>query len=62
MRVWRATSAGVTLSVMEAEPVIYREEAAALMFAVMDILAEARRIRRLLEGDDDGEEGEGVSE
>jgi hypothetical protein len=47
---------------MEAEPVIYREEAAALMFAVMDILAEARRIRRLLEGDDDGEEGEGVSE
>jgi hypothetical protein len=47
---------------MEAEPVIYRYEAAALMFAVMDILAEARRIRRLLEGDDDGEEGEGVSE
>jgi hypothetical protein len=34
----------------------------ALMFAVMDILAEARRIRRLLEGDDGEEEEEGVSE
>jgi hypothetical protein len=32
------------------------------MFTVTDILAEARRIRRLLEGDDDGEEEEGLSE
>jgi hypothetical protein len=62
MRVWRTSRADVTLLAMEAEPVISREEAAALMFAVMDILAEARRIRRLLEGEDDGEEGEGVSE
>jgi hypothetical protein len=47
---------------IEPEPVIYREEAAALMFTVTDILGEVRRIRRLLEDDDDGEEEEGISE
>jgi hypothetical protein len=42
------------------EPVLSREEAAALLFAVFDILAEIRAIRQLLE--DDGEEEEGVSQ
>lgn len=44
-----------TLLGMNGEPVVYREEAVGLMFAVMSILNELRRIRRLLEGDD-GEE------
>jgi hypothetical protein len=43
---------------IEAEPVIHREEALAVAFAVTDILAELRRIRRVLEGGDDGEEEE----
>jgi hypothetical protein len=37
---------------IEPETVIHREEALALMFAVMDILAELRAIREFLEGDD----------
>jgi hypothetical protein len=40
---------------VDAEPVVYREEAVGVMFAVMAILEEVRRVRRLLEGDD-GEE------
>jgi hypothetical protein len=40
---------------VDAEPVVYREEAVAVMFAVMSILEEVRRMRRFLEGDD-GEE------
>ena len=32
------------------------------MFTFTDILAEVRRIRRLLEGGEDGEEEEGFSE
>jgi hypothetical protein len=42
-------------------PVIHREEAISLLFTVTDILGEARAIRELLEGEDDGEEEEGVS-
>jgi hypothetical protein len=40
---------------VKAEPVLYRDEALGLVFAVHDILEEVRRIRALLE-DDDGEE------
>jgi hypothetical protein len=41
---------------MESEPVIHRDEAVGLIFAVSDILENVRAIRRLLE--DDGEEEE----
>jgi hypothetical protein len=51
-----ADAAGVRPFGIELEPVIYREEALALMFAVMDILAELRAISELLEGDDGEEE------
>jgi hypothetical protein len=40
----------------EAEPVVSREEAVGLLFGVADILAELRRIRRALGGDDEEEE------
>lgn len=46
---------------MEAEPVLQREEVVSLLFAVYDMLAEVRAIRRLLEGND-GEEEEGLSD
>jgi hypothetical protein len=55
-----ADAAGVRPFGIELEPVIYREEALAVAFAVTDILAELRRIRRVLEDGDDGEEEEGV--
>jgi hypothetical protein len=50
------------VSDIEPRPVIYREEAVGLLFAVADILDEIRAIRRLPEGHDDGEEEEGLSE
>ena len=59
--VWRAGAACERIAVVEAEQVIYRDEAAAFMFTVADILEEVRAIRELLENDD-GEEEEAVSE
>jgi hypothetical protein len=56
--VWRGAATSATVSVVQGEPVIHRDEAISLMFIVTDILGEVRRIRRLLEGDDDGEEEE----
>lgn len=44
--------------VVQAEPVVYREEAVALLFAVTDILDEVREIRKLLEDSDEEEEDE----
>ena len=41
---------------VEPEPLIYREEVTAIMWAIGDIVAELKAIRRLLE--DDGEEEE----
>jgi hypothetical protein len=41
---------------MEIEPILTREEAVGVAFAVYDLLVEVRRIRRLLEGDDGEEE------
>jgi hypothetical protein len=41
---------------MEAEPVIYRDEAVGLMFSVNAILREVESIRSLPEDNDDGEE------
>jgi hypothetical protein len=45
-----------------AEPLIAREEIAAALFALHDILDEIRAIRRNLEGDDGGELEEGLGE
>lgn len=42
---------------MHPEPVLYRDEALGLTFAVHDILEEVRKIRDLLD-EDDGEEEE----
>jgi hypothetical protein len=44
------------------EPIVYREEALGLMFAVTDILDEVRAIRDFLEGDDGEEEEEDLEE
>ena len=41
---------------MEPEPIVYREEVTAMLFAVADINANVRAIRSLLEEDDGGEE------
>ena len=43
---------------MADEPLIYREEVAALLFGVSDLLAEVREIKELLRGEDDGQEDE----
>jgi hypothetical protein len=56
--VWRRRAPSATVTRMPEEQVVYREEVVALMFTVTDMLAEVRRIRRLLEGGDDGEEEE----
>jgi hypothetical protein len=40
---------------VSAEPVIYREETLAVIGAMADILVELRKIRTVLEGDDDEE-------
>jgi hypothetical protein len=42
-------------AVSVADPVIYREEVAALLFNVSDIVAALSRIEKLI-GEDDGEE------
>jgi hypothetical protein len=41
---------------LQAEPVIYRDEALGLLFSVADILEELRAIHDLLGGDDGEEE------
>jgi hypothetical protein len=41
---------------MEPEPVLHRDEALGLAFAVADILEHVRAIRRMMEGDDEEEE------
>ena len=41
---------------VEPEPVIYREEATAMLFAIADINRNVRAIRDVLENDWDGEE------
>ena len=60
--VWCGLDGGARVAFVEIEPVVYREEAVGLLFAVADILTEVRAIRRHLEADDDGEEEEGFSE
>ncbi len=47
---------------VEADAVIARAEAVAMMFAVLDILSEVRAIRQYLEDDDDGELEEGLGD
>ena len=47
---------------MSLEPIVYREEALGMMFAVTDILEEVRAIRDFLEGDDGEEEEEELEE
>jgi hypothetical protein len=42
--------------VVEPEPLIYREEVTAIIGALADLVFEARRIRELLEGDDEEED------
>jgi hypothetical protein len=42
---------------VQPEPVIYREEATAMLFAIADMNANIRAIRDLLEEGDGGEEG-----
>jgi hypothetical protein len=46
---------------VEQEPIIYREEVAAMLFSVADINVKLDRIVRILE-DDDGQEEEGEDE
>ena len=48
------------LRATEREPVIYREEVAAILMALADVVVELRAIRSLLE-DEDEEEEEGDS-
>jgi hypothetical protein len=42
---------------VDPDPIVYREEVAAMLFAVADINVNVRAIRNLLEEDDGGEEG-----
>jgi hypothetical protein len=45
------------LTSLDSEPVIDRDEVVALLFKVNDIFEELRRIRELLEGEGEEEEG-----
>jgi hypothetical protein len=46
------------MSTYEPEPLIYREEVRAILFALGDMVVELRKISRLLGGDDEETEEE----
>ena len=56
----RAACQARILRAIEREPVIYREEVAAILVALADLVVDLRAIRRLLEGRDEEEEEEDV--